>query len=504
MNIRSINKNLDQFTVMLSTTRLDFDILILSECRIKKFSKVPQLAGYSSFHTENNRLQNDGVVIYAKLGMNVSVWEPRFTDGNCLVCTAGDKFAFIGIYRSPSYSNIDAFLSCLNNLVLSLKAFKNISLLGDINIDIKANNTDSRSSHYLTSTAALGLLPAHTYPTHLGNCIDHVLLKTNLPSKVMVLDNLITDHSPTILCLETGSHVNPKSHKTIIRTDYESIKNALNDADYSTVMCTFDADQAADRLISIVSSTVNAYTKTVETSRRKNILKPWITLGLLRCMRNRDKMHMKLRKDPGNQILKVTYKRYRNFLNNLLNRLKCDHQTAEFNKAKNSPKAMWNNLHMNSWLNIPIHTMPLTRLTNFLSIIARNLAAKITPPVTNSSLATDNQANSLVLTEVDYGEVERIICGLRDDCSPGWDKISATILKASKNALIPPITHMCYLSISTGVFPKVLKRALVSPIFKQGDRSDVADYRPTSCCPRLRPRRLLFLYILQELCIFPG
>jgi hypothetical protein len=127
----------------------------------------------------------------------------------------------------------------------------------------------------------------------------------------------------------------------------------------------------------------------------------------------------------------------------------------------------------------------LNSVNNYFVSIARNLAAKITPPVTDFPSPSSSQTNSLVLTEVDHGEVERIICGLRDDCSPGWDKIPPAIIKASRNVLIPPITHMCNLSISTGVFPRVLKRALASPIFKQGDKKEVAYYRPISVLPVL-------------------
>lgn len=41
--------------------------------------------------------------------------------------------------------------------------------------------------------------------------------------------------------------------------------------------------------------------------------KPWITLGLLRCMPYRDNLHKKLKKDPENEVLELTYRRYRNF-----------------------------------------------------------------------------------------------------------------------------------------------------------------------------------------------
>lgn len=497
-NIRSINKILDQLTALLTLINFDTDILILSECWLKDLSMIPQLDGYKSYYTYNNKLQNDGVVLCAKHELEVTVWEPSFDDGNCLVCTIGKELALIGIYRSPSYPNIGNFITSLTDVIAGLESFRNIALLGDINIDIKPTNKDRCSDYYLTSTAALGLLPTHTYPTRANNCLDHILLKTNLVSRALVIDSPVTDHLPTMLCIKnTLSQTATNPLRTALKVDYTAIKTALDESDFSSVMSATDADQAAERLVSIITETVKAHTTTKVVPRKKTILKPWITSGLLRCMRNRDKLHKKLRKEPENQIIKITYVRYRNFLNNLLRKLKRQFQKGEFDKAKNNPKAMWNVVKNVTNTNKPVEPPrallntnedPRTALNSiykYFVSVARNLAARITQPTTVPLSTRCAQMNSLVLLEVDFSEVERVIRGLRNDCAPGWDGISPSVIKASSNILVPPITHVCNLSITTGVFPKLMKRGLISPIYKQGDRGDVANYRPISVLPVL-------------------
>lgn len=62
----------------------------------------------------------------------------------------------------------------------------------------------------------------------------------------------------------------------------------------------------------------------------------------------------------------------------------------------------------------------------------------------------------------------------------GWDNIPTTILKRCKDLLVPSITHICNLSLTTGCFPDAFKRALVHPIHKSGDRSCANNYRPIS------------------------
>lgn len=234
VNIRSINKNFDTFITMLTTTKTVFDVIILTECWLKDSGPSPYLQGYSVGATTNNTLQNDGVVIYTKTSLNATYLEPSFCDSNCVVCTIDDT-AVICIYRSPSYSDLENFYCSLDSLVLTLKHYSNIALIGDINIDIKHDNHDRRSGTYLTLCALLGLPPAHVFPTRLGNCLDHVLLKTKCPATVIVLESHTTDHLPVILCLKIKKMTVAKQSANVTRYNYSAIKESMDSADFSPV-----------------------------------------------------------------------------------------------------------------------------------------------------------------------------------------------------------------------------------------------------------------------------
>lgn len=68
-------------------------------------------------------------------------------------------------------------------------------------------------------------------------------------------------------------------------------------------------------------------------------------------------MCRKLKNEPENLYLKLTYQRYRNFCNKLLKRLKHAYEKCEFLKARNNPKATWkvikNITHTNTAKNSP-------------------------------------------------------------------------------------------------------------------------------------------------------
>ena len=67
--------------------------------------------------------------------------------------------------------------------------------------------------------------------------------------------------------------------------------------------------------------------------------------------------------------------------------------------------------------------------------------------------------------------------------SSGLDKISSRCLRDALLALLPHIIHIFKESLNTGIFPYKWKIATVVPIFKNGNKSDVSNYRPISLLP---------------------
>ena len=73
-----------------------------------------------------------------------------------------------------------------------------------------------------------------------------------------------------------------------------------------------------------------------------------------------------------------------------------------------------------------------------------------------------------------------VIKSLKPKNSYGYDGISTKLLKISSPFIISSLTYICNKSISLGIFPDRLKYAVVKPIFKKGDRSNITNYRPIS------------------------
>jgi len=69
---------------------------------------------------------------------------------------------------------------------------------------------------------------------------------------------------------------------------------------------------------------------------------------------------------------------------------------------------------------------------------------------------------------------------LKTKDSYGYDGISTRILKISAPYVVSPLTYITNKILSSGLFPDRLKYSEVKPLYKNGDASDLSNYRPIS------------------------
>ena len=58
-------------------------------------------------------------------------------------------------------------------------------------------------------------------------------------------------------------------------------------------------------------------------------------------------------------------------------------------------------------------------------------------------------------------------------------------MKIAPDILCPSISYVINKSLASGIFPQPWKEAKISPIFKNGSKDDVNNYRPISILPTL-------------------
>ena len=86
--------------------------------------------------------------------------------------------------------------------------------------------------------------------------------------------------------------------------------------------------------------------------------------------------------------------------------------------------------------------------------------------------------------KVTFIEVREIIRKLKNKNSKDLMGLNVTLIKSIKEIILYPLTKIINLCLQQSVFPKILKEALVIPIYKnKGDTADVSNYRPISILP---------------------
>lgn len=496
-NIRSVNKNLDSLLIYLTRFKTYFDILVLSECWCDASSIPPIIDGYNMHFTKKSYNQNDGVIMYIKADIDATVTEIDLENSNCLAARIGNT-TVLGIYRPHCFENPQTFIDSLDRNLTTIRS-RNVVLTGDINIDLLQTN-DKYTMDYTEILASHGLVPAVTIPTHGRTCLDHVMIKLAGRARCFVSDTDITDHSSIILSL-AGSPTDksePIRLLTRTKTDYDSIGKALQEYDWAEFLNINDANEAAETIMTLLKNLIAENTTTVTYARKRKPLKPWITSNIIRCFHKRDRLHLQLRKDPNNIILRAQYRAYRNTCNDTAKNLRTMYYKNKLQTSVGNSGETWRTIK--EICNLPTQKSSATSLLNladtpkeslnivnkYFTSVGSDLANEILRKIdtTDTKLVASqplgDNAFSITLHPTDYIEVDKIIAGSKTRSAPGADTISSNLLKKFRRVLCFPIAHMCNLSLATGVFPAVFKDALVTPIHKAGSRDTVSNYRPIS------------------------
>lgn len=498
VNIRSINCNFDMFLVFLSLLGTPIDVLVLTECWTNEHIQLPNITNYTLHYTKKKLNQNDGVVAYVREGLEAVSNEPPIEEGNCLVLCLGEQFTIVCSYRPPCYSNPTKYLNSLTPILRNLRSH-NVILTGDINIDTLPENISGHAADYLALMASLGLWQGVNRPTRITACLDHFMVKSSLQWRTVVFDPL-TDHSPILLQMENISTKKTPSDQSKLTIDYNVFREKIALVKWEEYYQIDDANLAANVLIDKIQITLDCCSSIKRFSNRKRPLKPWITAGVVRSIRKRDKLHIKFKLSPNNSQLKTTYLKYRNACNKLIKSLKIQYYAMKLESNKGNIKNTWQvikelcNLNNNktsaeSLLKTnPTPAASLNLVNDYFTSIGQQLANNILSKmeVTEDELKkkcsslVDSPLQSFFFIPTDPREISTTIKTLKTNSAPGEDLITHKVLKIACYELAEPIAHLCNLSFATSTFPRIFKKAVVTPIYKAGDPCSPTNYRPIS------------------------
>ena len=110
----------------------------------------------------------------------------------------------------------------------------------------------------------------------------------------------------------------------------------------------------------------------------------------------------------------------------------------------------------------------------------------------SSPLAVDCNFSFVLVSQAD---VIKLINDLPLSGATGSEAISTSMLKFSAAEVTPILAKLFTIFISMGTFPPQWKTAIVTPIFKKGNRADITNYRPISI---LSPISRIFEHLIDK------
>jgi hypothetical protein len=323
-------------------------------------------------------------------------------------------------------------------------------------------------------------------------------------SGVLITD--LSDHYPTFLTQLNSKHTNNTPSTPLYRksrlfkpNNIKGLKNALSITDWKLITDTIDPNEAYNNFNNKFTKLLDVHCpiKSKQISKRNTPKKPWVTKGLIKSLKTKDKLYKTYITKPTFDN-KLKYTKYRNNLNLLLRLSKKSYITSKITANKDNTKEMWKTLNNLLGRNkktqspdffisangerITDNQIIAQRFNDFFANIGITLANKISEPPNNEkpSMTQHYNSNSMFMYPTTPNEILKICSTLKNSNSSGDDDISNNLLKQIIPSICDVLSHIFNLSLTTGVVPSLLKQANITPVFKAGDRHDVTNYRPIS------------------------
>ena len=220
----------------------------------------------------------------------------------------------IGVrYKPPSLSNcefLDKFEETLHTIYLSNK--KRL-IMGDNNINTLMPTNISKE--YVNLIFSEGFNPFILDATHVTDssqtCIDHIYANFSLPSTSGSIAIEIADHLHVFSIfynMEYTPFPDSLEFKDFKKCKSGLFKMTLNEVDWFAVYSSSDVNESLPRFLRIFNRISNKHAPLKSVKVKSTSSKPWITSGLKKSMKVRDKLYLKKWPSTHNLLFLNKYK----------------------------------------------------------------------------------------------------------------------------------------------------------------------------------------------------
>ncbi len=411
------------------------------------------------------------------------------------------KLSVFNIYRPPNSSPfskpvslfLDEFHSFLSIAVTSPHEFL---ITGDFNFHLD-HLTDSHTTQFLSLLSSFNLTQHVNFPTHNQNHIlDLVITSSDSLLAPSLFSNHLSpsDHFPVFTKLSVErTPLPPPTLLSFRRFHSMDFDTFLYDLQHSPLI-TNPPQSLGSLLISYnitLSSLLDKHAPIItKLSTRTSKSNPWFTPALRAfrsTVRHAENIWKRTHSASDHSIFRCLCNQY----HKLILSAKKRYYSNLISSSSNNPRHLWKTV------NHLLHRKSLSPLPSFSSLVslADHFASFFTDKISKLRLSFSGSSTmsphsespaSLppqfsVFKPASQSEISKILLNCPNKQSD-LDPIPTWLLKKCASVLIPTITNIVNLSLTSGQFHPVLKESVISPLLKKPslDQEQLSNYRPIS------------------------
>ena len=502
----------------LTAVSTPFDILAITEIKPKHGEQpsreLLEIPGYNSFFSKCDEPQTRGVCIYVKQGIHAEIYHDATTEQYkdavwVQLLTSGIKTIIGCVYRSGSPAIAQAHDNKLQSVLkhISQLNFAHHIVVGDFNYNRITWDPDPVAVEDFSGTSPETQFIECIRDTYL---YQHVTEATRYrqgqrPSQ---LDLLFTREEGAVSSLTFGPHLGNSDHISLHvefklnytlqkknrvvyhydKADYGKMSVELFEFPWDDFLEDLNADEAMNLFEDKLRAAIAKYIPFHTITENDKPTPPWMNRVTLRRIRKKHHAWIRFLNTKDRQDYQA-YCQVRNEAGRAVKEARKSFERKLAAECRTNNKGLWR--YINSRLHNKSKIQKLRRTDGTLT--ASDLEAAETLSDQFFSVFTQEdmsdipvipekplQTTAVSTFNITEQHVEKILKKLKIDKTPGIDGMHPRILKELATVIKTPLTLIYKKTIAESHLPSQWKDAIISPIYKKGDRFKPSNYRPVS------------------------
>ena len=510
--------------IQSNTKFTPFFALIETHLNKDHFDAEISIENYTVYRSDRKDRKGGGVALYIHNSLIVNSIE-RYSDGMCesVIVFLKDANLYISVTYRPPKANEMSFKNCIN----TVKAFTNTNpgvehmMLGDFNfrtINWKNESITScpitiserNQARYFLEYTDENLLIQMVQENTRKDAILDLVLTTNIDiiHNIKIEKTSLSDHNfvkvsivyPELQKEKDNTPITMQTKKPLDKldlhkADWPKINDDLRKVDWDSIL----ENKSVEQMLSVFEEEVNTacikHCPERQFGGRNRIYIPKERRGLLRKkkkLNGRINYYTYVNVVNTSEKLKKVEREKEKVEEEIRSSHKAEMERKELeviSKIVKNPKVFYSYAKKRKKTVSKIG--PLSDKNKIYSeakmkadILQRQYCTVFSDPknISTQNIPDNYDETKPTINDITFTveDIKKAIDDIPTFSAPGPDKIPAILLKKCKDELAHPLYMLWRLSLDTGNIPEILKTQGIIPIYKKGDKSDAANYRPVS------------------------